>query len=83
MPRSKFFAQSRLHSQRKETGGCGNAPRAAVLSVLQRGAATADEICLATGLAAGRVSELVLTLRLEGVLVTHPSGRLEIHKQLI
>jgi predicted Rossmann fold nucleotide-binding protein DprA/Smf involved in DNA uptake len=60
-----------------------SAARAALLAVLRRGAASADEICVATGLAAGRVSELILTLRLEGVLVTHPSGRLEIDKLLI
>jgi DNA processing protein len=59
------------------------AARAALLAALRRGAASADEICLATGLPAGRVSELILTLRLEGVLVTHPSGRLEIDKLLI
>jgi DNA processing protein len=59
------------------------AARAAMLAAVRRGAASADEICLATGLPAGRVSELILTLRLEGVLVTHPSGRLEIDKLLI
>jgi DNA processing protein len=59
------------------------AARLAVLGALRRGAASADEICLATGLSASRVSELILTLRLEGVLVTHPSGRLEIDKLLI
>ncbi len=56
------------------------AARSALLAAVRRGAASADEIGLATGLSAGRVSELILTLRLEGVLVTHPSGRLEIHK---
>jgi DNA processing protein len=60
-----------------------HAARAALLAAVQRGAASADEIGLATGLSVGRVSELILTLRLEGVLVTHPSGRLEIHKPLI
>jgi len=59
------------------------AARAAVLSAVRRGAGSSDEICLGTGLAAARVSELILTLRLEGVLVTDPSGRLQIHKQLI
>lgn len=59
------------------------AARLALLAALRRGASTADEICVATGLPVGRVSELILTLRLEGVLVTHPSGRLEIHKLLI
>ncbi|HEX3777702.1 MAG TPA: DNA-processing protein DprA [Polyangiaceae bacterium] len=59
------------------------AARVAVLDAVRRGAASADEICLRTGLSAGRVSELILTLRLEGVLVTHPSGCLQIGKFLI
>jgi len=54
-----------------------------VLEAVRGGAGSGDEICLATGLQAGRVSELILTLRLEGVLVTDPSGRLQIDKQLI
>jgi DNA processing protein len=58
-------------------------PRAAVLIAVQRGASSGDEICLATGLPAARVSELILTLRLEGVLVTDPCGRLQIRKSLI
>lgn len=57
--------------------------RAAALMAVQRGASSSDEIGLLTGLAAGRVSELILTLRLEGVLVTDPSGRLQIPKILI
>ena len=57
--------------------------RAAVLAALQSGAGTSDEIGLEAGLPAGRVSELILTLRLEGVLVTDPSGRLKIDKLLI
>jgi len=59
------------------------AARAALVAAVRRGASSADEICVATGLPVGRVSELILTLRLEGVLVTHPSGRLEIDKLLI
>jgi DNA processing protein len=55
-------------------------PRVALLEAVRRGAGSGDEICLATRLPAGRVSELILTLRLEGVLVTDPSGRLQIHK---
>jgi DNA processing protein len=54
--------------------------RDAVLDAVRRGAGSGDEICLASGLPVGRVSELILTLRLEGVLVTDPSGRLQIHK---
>ena len=57
--------------------------RAAVLKAVRAGAGLGDEICVRTGLPAGRVSELVLTLRLEGVLVTDPSGRLQIPNQLI
>ncbi|HEX7453475.1 MAG TPA: hypothetical protein VF294_14375, partial [Polyangiaceae bacterium] len=57
--------------------------RSAMLEAVQRGASSSDEICLATGLPAARVSELILTLRLEGVLVTDPCGRLQIRKLLI
>jgi DNA processing protein len=57
--------------------------RDAVLEAVQRGACSSDEICLNTGLPAARVSELILTLRLEGVLVTDPSGRLQIPNHLI
>ena len=55
----------------------------AVRSAVENGAATADEIVLRLGLPASRVSELILTLRLEGVLVTDPAGRLQIPKHLI
>ncbi|HET7541954.1 MAG TPA: DNA-processing protein DprA [Polyangiaceae bacterium] len=54
--------------------------RVAVLEAVQNGAGSSDEICLTTGLRPARVSEVILTLRLEGVLVTGPSGRLQIHK---
>ncbi|HEY5372699.1 MAG TPA: hypothetical protein VIK01_03395 [Polyangiaceae bacterium] len=57
--------------------------RSATLEAVQRGASSSDEICVATGLPAARVSELILTLRLEGVLVTDPCGRLQIRKLLI
>jgi DNA processing protein len=57
--------------------------RAAVCLAVERGATTADEIVLTLGLPAGRVSELILTLRLEGVLVTDPYGRLQIPNILI
>jgi DNA processing protein len=55
----------------------------AVLRAVESGAKTVDEIVLSLGLPAGRVSELILTLRLEGVLVTDPAGRLQIPKHLI
>lgn len=57
--------------------------RGALLLAVRRGASSSDEICVETGLPAARVSELILTLRLEGVLVTDPSGRLQIHNHLI
>jgi len=57
--------------------------REAVRWAVKSGAATADEIVIKLGLPVGRVSELILTLRLEGVLVTDPSGRLRIPKLLI
>jgi len=56
------------------------AARAALLEAIGNGACSADEIVVMTGLPAGRVSELILTLRLEGVLVTDPSGRIKIGK---
>ncbi|MEO6601084.1 MAG: DNA-processing protein DprA [Polyangiaceae bacterium] len=56
---------------------------AAVHRAVESGAATADEIVVMLGLPAGRVSELILTLRLEGVLVTDSLGRLQIPKVLI
>jgi DNA processing protein len=65
-----------------ETSPPADAP-AAVRWAVECGAATADEIVLMLGLSIGRVSELILTLRLEGVLVTDPSGRLQIPKDLI
>ncbi len=65
-----------------ETSSAAGA-RAAVLAALRRGASSSDEIVLATRLPAGRVLELILTLRLEGVLVTDPHGRLRIDNSLI
>jgi DNA processing protein len=65
-----------------ETSSSSDA-RSVMLEAVQRGASSSDEICLVTGLPAGRVSELILTLRLEGVLVTDPCGRLQIRKLLI
>ncbi|MEP7049896.1 MAG: DNA-processing protein DprA [Pseudomonadota bacterium] len=56
--------------------------RTALLEAVLGGAGSADEICLLIGLRAGRVSELILTLRLEGVLVTDPCGRLQIRNSL-
>lgn len=60
---------------RAESGG--NAAESVVEAVRQ-GASNIDAICLRTGLAAGRVQQLVLTLTLDGVLVPDSSGRLSV-----
>ena len=81
-PASPAFSEPRPQQESlkfSETSPPG-AARAAVLKAVRVGAGSSDEIGLQTGLPAGRVSELILTLRLEGVLVTDSSGRLRIHK---
>lgn len=45
-----------------------------LLSALEFGLRHPDELCRITGLSAGRMQELILTLTLEGILVSHPSG---------
>jgi DNA processing protein len=52
-------------------GGDGNA----LVELLRVGPLWLDEICVALGLSAPRVQELVLTLTLENVVVSEPSGR--------
>jgi predicted Rossmann fold nucleotide-binding protein DprA/Smf involved in DNA uptake len=81
-PRRRFGGPQQQSLSFSETSSPQDA-RSATLEAVQRGASSSDEICLATGLPAGRVSELILTLRLEGVLVTDPCGRLQIRKLLI
>ena len=81
-PASPFGGPQQQSLSFSETSSSLDA-RAQTLEAVQRGASSSDEICLATGLPAARVSELILTLRLEGVLVTDPCGRLQIRKLLI
>lgn len=52
----------------------GVADRGKILGVLALGPAHPDELCRTTGLSAHRVQALLLTLTLEGILVSHPSG---------
>jgi DNA processing protein len=54
--------------------------REAAINALRRGASTSDEIGAETGLSAPQVAQLILTLRLEGVLVADPTGRLHFSK---
>jgi DNA processing protein len=54
------------------------ADAARVLETVRSGAAYPDDICARTGLGPRRVSELILTLLLDGVLVADRSGRLRI-----
>jgi DNA processing protein len=48
--------------------------RRSVLSALQKGPCDADMLCTQTGLAPARLQALLLTLTLEGIVVSQPSG---------
>ncbi|HEY2410371.1 MAG TPA: DNA-processing protein DprA [Polyangiaceae bacterium] len=54
--------------------------REALLETVRRGASLSDEIVAQTGLPVAQVAQLILTLRLEGVLVADPAGRIEFSK---
>ena len=79
-------AESRGAGQKRPTGlvlpevaGTASDPDlAAVVGVLENGAANPDEICAATGLGVARVQALLLTLTLERILVSEPSGRVSL-----
>jgi predicted Rossmann fold nucleotide-binding protein DprA/Smf involved in DNA uptake len=49
-------------------------PAGAVLQAVARGAKRLDDLCDQTGLSAAEVQRLLLTLRLEGVLVSDGAG---------
>lgn len=53
----------------------GVSPKDAVIETLRAGPAYPDELCERTGLCPQALQELLLTLRLDGVLVSQPSGR--------
>ena len=50
-------------------------PKQVLLETLRMGPAYPDELCERTGLCPQALQELLLTLRLDGVLVSHASGR--------
>jgi DNA processing protein len=50
----------------------------AVLAALRKGPAYPDALCAATGLRASQIQALLLTLTLEGTLVSEPSGRVSL-----
>lgn len=49
-----------------------------IVSAIQSGACHLDALCTATGLPVARVQALVLTLTLEGIVVSGPSGRISL-----
>lgn len=57
-----------------------HSPRQALVAAVRRGASSSDAICVETGLEPPQVAQLILTLRLEGVLVADPTGRIEFSK---
>ena len=63
------------------TGDCSNSvgeDGGLVLDAVRAGALHADEVCAQTGLEAARVAQLLLTLTLDGRLVTDRAGRLRV-----
>jgi len=58
------------------SGVCGLSPDMVLIETLRSGPAYPDELCLRTGLCPQALQELLLTLRLDGVLVSDASGRL-------
>jgi DNA processing protein len=58
----------------------GDPGRTCVLEFLKKGPANPDEICRQTGIPAARVQVLLLTLTLELIVVSDPSGRVYLAK---
>jgi DNA processing protein len=52
----------------------GDPDRDALVTALAKGPRNADELCSLTGVSAGRIQALILTLTLEGIVVSDPSG---------
>jgi len=52
--------------------------RFSVLAALENGSIDVDALCQATGLGAARVQAMLLTLTLEGIVVSGPSGRVSL-----
>lgn len=56
----------------------GDPERDAVVDALRRGPKNLDELCALSGLPPGRLQPLILTLTLEGIVVSDPSGQIRL-----
>jgi DNA processing protein len=56
----------------------GDPDRDAVLAAVRLGPKNLDELCALSGLSPGRLQPLILTLTLEGIVVSEPSGRIRL-----
>jgi DNA processing protein len=59
-------------------GSSGDPDREAVLEALEKGRLDLDAICRVTGLGVARLQALLLTLTLEGIVVSGPSGHISL-----
>jgi DNA processing protein len=55
-----------------------SAARRRLLELVRAGATHVDDVCAQSGWSVGRIHQLLLTLTLEGVLVSDPTGRIRI-----
>lgn len=56
----------------------GDPERATIVNALRQGPKNLDELCALSGLVPGRLQGLILTLTLEGIVVSDPSGRIQL-----
>jgi DNA processing protein len=56
----------------------GDPEQATIVASLRQGPKNLDELCALSGLSPGRLQALILTLTLEGIVVSDPSGRIRI-----
>jgi DNA processing protein len=56
----------------------GDPERASILDAVRQGPKNLDELCALSGLSPGRLQPLILTLTLEGIVVSDPSGRIHL-----
>jgi predicted Rossmann fold nucleotide-binding protein DprA/Smf involved in DNA uptake len=56
----------------------GDPERDAILAAVRQGPKNLDELCVLSGLAPGRLQGLILTLTLEGIVVSDASGRIRL-----
>jgi DNA processing protein len=82
-PRRQLQLSLRENQNQINSSTCSaDAACALILETIRAGAAYPDELCARTGLPPQRLHELLLTLRLDGVLVCDASGRLTALKSL-